>query len=229
MATDPEELASTYEALEVPLTGGKQPQPKRWAMVAIATALAGAVVVVCACNRFLVNPDTPLPATGFLVNPDTPLPATGLYGRTPLPATGFYRMQQKSTMKYVDAYESGDFDAVARTFQANPSQHFYLENRGGGYTIQQVETMRFLDAYESSSNDFRVVTRTAQNNLSQRWHFTPAGSFTLAGFNGWFHAFTIQQEGNFRYLDAYEGGHDGQLVTRTEQDNDSQKWVLTPI
>jgi len=152
------------------------------------------------------------------VNPDTPLPATGVF-----------RMQQKSNMKFVDAHESGEFNVVTRTLQANPSQYFYLESVGELedqlYTIQQVggnganALLRFIDAHESSGNDFRVVTRTAQNNPSQRWHFTLAGSNT----------FTIQQEVNGRYLDAYENGSDGQLVTRTDQDNDSQKWVLTPL
>lgn len=39
---------------------------------------------------------------------------------------------------------------------------------------------------------------------------------------------TIQQKVNMRYLDAHESGH-WSAVTRTEQGNDSQKWVITPV
>ncbi len=39
----------------------------------------------------------------------------------------------------------------------------------GVYTIQQKSNGRFMDAYESSGKDFSLVTRTAQNNDTQRW------------------------------------------------------------
>ena len=37
------------------------------------------------------------------------------------------------------------------------------------YTIQQLNNGRFLDAHESESRDYSVVTRTRQNNDTQRW------------------------------------------------------------
>ncbi len=86
----------------------------------------------------------------------------------------------------------------------------------GTYTIQQKSNDRFVDAYESSGNDFSAVTRTAQNNATQRWIFTPVGT-----------VYTIQQKSNNRFLDAYEStGHDFNVVTRTAQNNDTQRWVL---
>ncbi len=58
----------------------------------------------------------------------------------------------------------------------------------GLYTIQQKVNNRFLDAYETTQNDFNVVTRTAQNNSTQRWILTPVGS-----------VYTIQQKSNGQF------------------------------
>ena len=43
----------------------------------------------------------------------------------------------------------------------------------GVYTIQQKSNGRFVDAHEVEDRDFAVVTRTAQNNDSQRWAIKP--------------------------------------------------------
>jgi len=90
---------------------------------------------------------------------------------------------------------------------------------GGYYTIQQKINNRYLDAWEDSSHDFGAVTRTAQNNDSQKWLLTKVGNY-----------YTIQQKVNNRYLDAREdSGHDFGAVTRTEQNDDSQLWLLTYV
>jgi hypothetical protein len=44
----------------------------------------------------------------------------------------------------------------------------------GRYTIQQVSSGRFLDAHEHAGEDFRLATRPAQNNDTQRWIIRPA-------------------------------------------------------
>ena len=44
---------------------------------------------------------------------------------------------------------------------------------GGTFTVQQLSNGRYMDAHESSSNDFSVVTGSAQNNDTQRWIITP--------------------------------------------------------
>ena len=84
----------------------------------------------------------------------------------------------------------------------------------GLYTIQQKSNDRFVDAYSSEAKDFSVVTRTMQNNNTQRWIFTPVAAVC-----------TIQQKSNDRFVDAYHSkAKDYSLVTRTKQNNDTQKW-----
>ena len=41
-------------------------------------------------------------------------------------------------------------------------------------------------------------------------------------------AYTIQQKSNSRFVDAHETGSDFALVTRPEQHNDTQRWILSP-
>lgn len=89
--------------------------------------------------------------------------------------------------------------------------------RAVGLTVRQRSSGRFLDAHEKSANDYRLVTRPAQNNDSQRWVLKAAG----AG------GYTIQQEVNDRYVDAYEdAANDFAVVTRPAQNNDSQRWIF---
>jgi hypothetical protein len=88
----------------------------------------------------------------------------------------------------------------------------------GTYTIRQKINGRFLDAYETAVNDFRLVTRPAQNNDTQRWQLQAVGTVNV-----------IRQKINGRFLDAYEDeAHDFGLVTRTAQGNATQQWILTP-
>lgn len=42
-------------------------------------------------------------------------------------------------------------------------------------TIQQVSSGRFLDAHEISSYDYRMVTRPAQTDNTQKWRLTVVG------------------------------------------------------
>lgn len=86
----------------------------------------------------------------------------------------------------------------------------------GIYTLQQDSNGRFLDAHLVASDDFRVVTRTAQNNPTQLWQLKRKS-------NG---SYTIQQLSNMRYLDAHEGSHDNTIVTRPVQGNATQEWKL---
>ena len=86
---------------------------------------------------------------------------------------------------------------------------------GNVHTIQQVSNGRFLDAHEISSLSFRVVTRTKQNNDTQRW--------ILLDFGGNF--FTIQQVSSGRFLEATLDG-DFQVVTRGAPDSNQTVWRL---
>ena len=53
------------------------------------------------------------------------------------------------------------------------------ELASGVYTIQQKSNGRFVDAHEHQGEDYRLVTRTAQNNDTQEWTFTKGNSCLL--------------------------------------------------
>lgn len=89
----------------------------------------------------------------------------------------------------------------------------------GARKIQQKSSGHLLDAYDKSRDDFAVVTRTAQDDDSQRWSFTPVGV-----------VYTVRQASSDRFLDAHESDeHDFEVVTRIDQDNDTQRWVARPV
>ena len=84
-------------------------------------------------------------------------------------------------------------------------------------TIQQVSSGRWVDAHENAGQDFRLVTRAAQNNATQLWRMTNIGG----------QVYTFQQVSNDRYMDAHEfAGEDYRLVTRIAQNNDTQRWLV---
>ena len=60
-----------------------------------------------------------------------------------------------------------DGDVQAVDFMYFPSIPVILQP--GVYTIQQKSNGRFVDAHEIEGKDFALVTRTAQNNDTQRW------------------------------------------------------------
>ncbi len=92
----------------------------------------------------------------------------------------------------------------------------------GTNTIQQLSNDRFVDAHEHAGEDFRLVTRTAQNNDTQRWVVTPVPGHLVT--------YTIQHLSNGRFVDAHEhGGEDFRLVTRSPQNNDTQRWVISDV
>lgn len=91
---------------------------------------------------------------------------------------------------------------------------------GGTYTIRQRSNGRYVDAHVTSDRDYLLVTRTRQDNDTQRWIITPLGG----------NVYTIQQKSNGRYVDAHvTSGRDYELVTRKRQDNDTQRWILQRI
>jgi subtilisin family serine protease len=89
----------------------------------------------------------------------------------------------------------------------------------GTHTLQQRSSSRFVDAHEHAGEDFRLVTREAQNDDTQRWVLTPIGLVC-----------TLRQTSSGRFVDAHEiVGEDFRLVTRAAQSNDTQRWVLMPV
>lgn len=89
----------------------------------------------------------------------------------------------------------------------------------GTYTIRQKSSNRFLDAHEIADKDFRLVTRPAQNNNTQRWELSSVGA-----------VYAIRQKINGRFLDAHDSAaNDFRLVTRTAQNDASQRWIVIPV
>ena len=146
------------------------------------------------------------------------------------------RLRQRSTdnfldPRYMDAYHDvgNDFSVVTREYQDNDSQVWIFKQlvslSGDVYSIQQLSSRRFLDAYQSNANDFSVVTRTAQNNDTQRWVVRNDNQTAL---DGRFDDVTIRQVSSSRFVDAWhDEDHDFSVVTRNEQNNDSQLWSTT--
>ncbi|WP_157110587.1 RICIN domain-containing protein [Nocardia anaemiae] len=97
----------------------------------------------------------------------------------------------------------------------------YDTNRGstaprGTCTIQQKYNRRFLDAYTSGDKNYAVVTRTVQDDDSQRWVLTPIGT-----------VYTVRQKSGNRFLDAHESSANNfAAFTRNKEFNDTQCWVF---
>ena len=58
---------------------------------------------------------------------------------------------------------------VIRALSGGFSVSILDPRQSGVYTIQQKSNNRFVDAHEIAGKDFALVTRTAQNNDTQRW------------------------------------------------------------
>ena len=103
--------------------------------------------------------------------------------------------------------------------EPNGARCEYLPLPAGVYSIRQKSSRRLVDAHEHAGADFSVVTRSAQNNDTQRWRFTPVGA-----------VYTIQQVSSDRFVDAHESADaDFSVVSRGDQGNDSQRWVAMNV
>ena len=84
------------------------------------------------------------------------------------------------------------------------------------YEVQEM----YVDAY-TSGNDYSVVLRPRQSDLTQTWSIFSDGP----------NVFRIQQVSSGRYLDAHTpvpGSGTGFAVTRPPQYDGSQQWYITP-
>lgn len=137
--------------------------------------------------------------------------------------SGIVTIQQRSTMRYLDAHEIPDKDyrLVTRNEQKNKTQQWKITSLGNDtFTIRQESNGRFVDAHEYSAKDFGVVSRPRQNNDTQRWIIKGAGD----------RQFTIQQKSSGRYMDAHVvGNRDFEVVTRPFQNNNTQRWLIKPV
>lgn len=139
---------------------------------------------------------------------------------TQSPLSGAYVIRQKSSERYVDAYERSrqDFEMVTRPAQYDDTQVWILTPvEDDVYVIRQASSGRYMDAYEKKGYDFQLVTREEQDDTTQLWILTCLHD----------NVYTIQQASSGRFLDAYEESEaDFRLVTRPGQRNKTQKWVL---
>lgn len=127
-------------------------------------------------------------------------------------------VRQRSSNRFLDAFEGGSFSAVTRGGQGDDTQRWVALPSYGSfstYTLYQLSSTRRLDAHEGQT--FSVVTREAQNNNSQQWKLSSTGE-----------GISLQQVSTGRFLDAYEsGGFD--VVTRPPQHNETQRWLLDVV
>ena len=129
-----------------------------------------------------------------------------------------HTIQQKSSMRYLDAHEVDDHGVVTRSDQGDRTQLWRFDKLGYVFTMKQVSTGRYLDAHEFSNADYSVVTRKSQKNDSQIW---------LIYFTGSESTYRIKQLSSGRFLDAHERSNmDFSAVTRQFQNNDSQLWLF---
>ncbi|MEJ7846089.1 MAG: RICIN domain-containing protein [Acidimicrobiales bacterium] len=121
----------------------------------------------------------------------------------------FPSVSSNSTKRALTADDLGGIEELYPTNQLSP----------GTYTVRQKSNGRFLDAHEIADKDFRLVTRPAQGNDTQRWELASVGT-----------VYTIRQKSNGRFLDAHDNaGNDFRLVTRPSQGDNSQRWVVVPV
>ena len=163
--------------------------------------------------------------TGLLL---TPLTLSG--GEASAEPLGTWEIRQKSSGRYLDAYEisSKDYRVVTRDDQDNDTQRWLLERfryptgTSYYYRIRQKSSGRYLDAYELMF-DTPVMTRTHEDNKTQKWLLGRHDSATGSDYE-------IRQWSSDRYLDAYEiSSKDYAVVTRDDQDNNTQRWLLKKV
>ncbi len=139
------------------------------------------------------------------------------------PVGGVFTIQQKSNRRFVDTHKDsrGDFRLVTRSPQEDDTQKWILMHLGSDeYTLQQLSSRWFVGADPlEASRRFALVIRQGRR-YSQKWILKSSGPNT----------FTLQQKSTGRLMDAYETeAEDFALVTRPAQNDDTQRWILTPV
>jgi len=132
-------------------------------------------------------------------------------------------IQQKSTMRYLDAHVTADkdFRLVTRPRQNNKTQQWRMKSLNNNlFIITQMSSHRFIDAHEYQGKDFGLVTREKQFNTTQQWIVKRDGN----------NLYRIQQKSNGRYVDAHvTQGRDYEVVTRSYQNNSTQQWIIKTV
>jgi hypothetical protein len=172
-------------AAELWSTVAKNVEGKGWQEV--AGLIIGAVAAQCAAvdalpagttirqastGKYLdAYHDTMLPHMDFrVVLRDRQDNNTQRWALLPTGAANTFTIVEKSSGRYLDAFQTNDNDygLVTRLAQDNNSQKWVLTPLPNGrYTFRQLSSGRYMDAYETG--DFQVVTRGSQDNDTQKW------------------------------------------------------------
>lgn len=140
-----------------------------------------------------------------------------------------FTIQQKVNERYLDAHRNPGYDWSAVTrIDVTHTRKWLIKptDEANVYTIQQKINNRYLDAYLNQDNDWSAVTRVAPNS-NRKWIIKPTDEANV---------FTIQHKVNERYLDAHltesdntTCSNDCNVVTRTIQYDDTQKWIINHV
>jgi hypothetical protein len=98
--------------------------------------------------------------------------------------------------------------------------------RAGRYTIQQKSNGRYVDAY-IHKKDFALMTRPSGDYLPKLGNLFVLPSWVITPVGG---AYTIQHKKSGRFMDAHAiAEKDYAIITRPQQNNATQQWMLTPL
>jgi hypothetical protein len=148
------------------------------------------------------------------------LTAADLHGRC------MHMARDGEAPSYATSTTSSDSDVRGRAIwpnAAHATQVWCFDAVAGQtntYRIMDAEQGRYLDAYQSSGDNYRVVLRPNQSNTTQHWVVSSVGAFG---------SFRFRQVSTQRYLDSYFGSNDDQFVTRTFQDDSTQRFFLFEV
>lgn len=133
-----------------------------------------------------------------------------------------YTIQQLSNSRFMDAYPSGDFALVTRPDQNNATQRWVVTEvpfpppPPRTYIISQQSNGQPVGVNPIA--DFALVTRPPPAG-GDRWILSPIGAVC-----------TLRQVSSGRFMEAYPSGeNDSAVVTRPEQGDATQRWILTPL
>mmetsp|Transcript_75361 Transcript_75361/g.245087 ORF Transcript_75361/g.245087 Transcript_75361/m.245087 type:complete len:972 (+) Transcript_75361:136-3051(+) len=162
---------------------------------------------------------------------------------------GVYRLRQKNTERYLDAYEQAFFlngatprpgyEVITRPAGFVPVSdgmdhtQFWLieEDLSNTYSLMQYTSGRFLQALQEASEKWQhdriAVVRDvnmSEHNTDQRWfiHKNPNSSSQVE--------VRLMDATNRFYLDSHQSGaQDFQVMLRDYEDSNSQVWVLEKV
>jgi len=139
---------------------------------------------------------------------------------------GDFTIQQKSSGRYLDAYEGlSDNIAVTRPHESNNTQVWIFTHKGGNtYTIRQKSNGRFLDTYYTRTpgpdgvDKFKVATRNFQNSGTQLWRLNKYadGSYKITSTHN-------------RALEGLDAANDFAALANTPNNTVQQRWIIRRV